>query len=224
MASAYATPQVVSSYLQSECALGRILGPVEEPPTKLTISKFGVIPKKYQVGKWRLILDLSIPEGFSVNDGIDSDLSSIRYPSFDLAAKLIMAERKGALLSKIDIRDAYRIIPVHPGDWWLLGMKWNGQFFIDTRLPFGLRSAPKIFSAVADALQWVMIQQQVPTCIHYLDDFLFVEGAGVQSVALKRACSVLDSLGVPTAPHKVEGPATTLQFLGIELDTVALTA
>ena len=31
---------------------------------------FVVIPKS-ELGKWRLILDLSSPEGFSVNDGVE---------------------------------------------------------------------------------------------------------------------------------------------------------
>ena len=37
----------------------------------LQISSFGVIPKRGQPGKWRLIVDLSSPEGSSINDGID---------------------------------------------------------------------------------------------------------------------------------------------------------
>ena len=37
-------------------------------------------------------------------------------------------------------------------------MSWNGQLYIDTVVPFGLRSAPKVFSAVADAVEWVPLQ------------------------------------------------------------------
>lgn len=42
--------------------------------------------------------------------------------------------------------------------------------------------------------------------------------------ALAAACNLLDTLGVPTAPHKVEGPCTFFTFLGIELDTITQTA
>ena len=52
---------------------------------------------------------------------------------------------------------AYRNIPVHPGDRHLLGIQWQGKTFVDTCLPFGLRSAPKLFNAVADALEWMII-------------------------------------------------------------------
>ena len=55
--------------------------------------------------------------------------------------------------SKIDIKSAYRIVPVHPEDRPLLGMRWQGKIYVDATLPFGLRSAPKIFNALADAAQ-----------------------------------------------------------------------
>ena len=49
----------------------------------------------------------------------------------------------GTLLAKIDIKSAYHIIPVHPADRHQLGMSWKGGIYVDTTLPFGLRSAPK---------------------------------------------------------------------------------
>ena len=49
-------------------------------------------------------------------------------------------------MAKIDIRSAYRVIPVHPEDRLLLGMRWGAWEYIDCVLPFRLRSAPKIFN------------------------------------------------------------------------------
>ncbi len=60
-------------------------------------------------------------------------------------------QRQRRVDDKGDILSAYRNIPVH--DRALLGMEWEGQLFVDRVLPFGLRSAPKIFLAVADAAQ-----------------------------------------------------------------------
>ena len=95
-------------YLQTECELGRVLGPFATlPADKLHISRFGVIPKKSQPGKWWLMVDLFAPEGHSVNDGIPRELCSLRYPSFDSAVHLIVAHGPGALLSKLDIKEAY---------------------------------------------------------------------------------------------------------------------
>ena len=57
------------------------------------------------------------------------------------------------MIAKIDIKSAYRLIPVYPGDRKWLGMKWNNKIYVDGMLPFGLRSAPKIFNSVADAVE-----------------------------------------------------------------------
>ena len=97
-------------------------------------------------------MDLSSPHGHSVNDGIAKDMCSLHYTSIDDAASKILTLGKGAMLAKMDIRQAYRNIPVAPEDKHLLGLQWNDQIYIDQVLPFGLRSAPMIFSAIADAL------------------------------------------------------------------------
>ena len=91
-------------------------------------------------------------------------------------------------------------------------------------IPFGLRSAPKLFTALADAIQWLIKERGTECCIHYLDDYLFVEKPTATAQALHMACATLSDLGVPLAPEKVEGPQTCLVFLGIELDTHTLTA
>ena len=93
------------------------------------------------------------------------------------------------LLAKLDIESAYRIAPIHPDDRSVLGMKWKDEIYIDTCLPFGLRSAPKIFTALADALGWIFTQHGVRDVIHYLDDFLIVgdPGSSECSVALNVA-------------------------------------
>ena len=59
-------------------------------------------------------------------------------------------------MTKMDIMHAYRNVPVHPEDRLLLGMMWEGKVYADKTIPFGLRSAPLIFTAVADALMWMM--------------------------------------------------------------------
>ena len=65
--------------------------------------------------------------------------------------------QKWTLMAKMDIKQAYRNIPVHPTDRYLIGMRWESRIFVDKTLPFGLRwSAPLLFSAVADALAWIM--------------------------------------------------------------------
>ena len=113
------------------------------------------------------------------------------------------------------------MIPVHPGDGHLLGVQWAGQLYFDTRLPFGLRSAPKIITAVVDALQWSMVQQGVLWVAHYLDDYITLgpPGSLVCQNNVDQMLTTCRRLGVPVAPVKCEGPASVLTFLGFELDT-----
>ena len=181
-----------------------------------------VIPKPHQPGKWRLIVDLSSPRGKSVNDGIDPLLCSLSYARLDDAVLRILKVGTGSLLEKLDIESAYRMIPVHPDDRGVLGMRWQGSVCLDAALPFGLRSAPKIFSAVADTLLWIMFRNGITWGIHYLDDYLFC-GTPDSKECLRNldvALYTCKVLGVPVAINKVEAPTTSLTFLGIEIDTV----
>ena len=59
--------------------MGRILGTFQtiDLYTPVHVSHFGVIPKGHQENKWRLIVDLSAPDGHSINSGIKPELSSL---------------------------------------------------------------------------------------------------------------------------------------------------
>ena len=90
--------------------------------------------------------------------------------------------------------------------------------------PFGLRSAPLIFLAVADTLQFMMIQKGASFVDHYVDDFITV---GVpRSTECANNAKIMhhtcEMAGTPVEEGKSEGPATTLPFLGIEIDSVAM--
>ena len=219
--SAYDHPEVVDSYLQNEVSLNRVAELTPATLPWLQVNSFGVIPKPHKPGKWRLIVDLSAPEGHSINDFIPKEKCSISYISVDLIANTILHLGQGAMLAKADVQEAFRTIPVNPADRLLLAMEWKGAIFFDKVLPFGLRSAPIIFTAVADALEWIVRRQGVPYIFHYVDDFILVGKPHSSDCAnylatMLRTCT---SLGVPIAPEKCEGPAKSLTVLGIELDT-----
>ena len=112
------------------------------------------------------------------------------YISTDDAVKKIMELGQGCLLAKVDIEHAYRNIPVRPI---VTGDDMERKIYVDTMLPFGLRSAPKIFSALADALEWILLERGVSVCLHYLDGFLTVGRANSEECEhnlqlIKRVC------------------------------------
>ncbi len=112
-------------------------------------------------------------------------------------------------MAKIDIKSAYRNVPIHPDDRWLLGMMWKGSVFVD---------APKIFTAIADG---VARTRGVNNLLHYLDDF-FLTGAPSSDecrVAKRTLLQVFEDLGIPVAKEK---PTTCLIFLGLEIDSITM--
>ena len=119
-------------------------------------SPIGVIPRKHKPDKWHLIVDLSAPANVSVNEGIERELCSVSYISIDTVVKQINLLGQSTQLAKLDIKQEYRMVPIYRTDRLLLAMKWRGETFIDKALSFGLRSAPLIFTAIADALQFMM--------------------------------------------------------------------
>ena len=141
MHSANTHPQPIDKYVQEELKAGRMIRLEEaEAATAVHVSRFGVIPKPHQKGKWRLITDLSSLKGSSVNDGVSPTLCSVSYASVDDAVRCILGLGGGALMAKFDIANAYRIMPVHPEDRLLLGMKWRGELLVDGALPFGFQA------------------------------------------------------------------------------------
>ena len=78
-----------------------------------------------------------------------------------------------------------------------------------------------IFTAVADALQWIMQQQGVSWVWHYVDDFIMLGAPSSREcaenvVTMHRTC---EEVGMPVEPEKDEGPATENTFLRLKLDT-----
>ena len=222
--SALKNVEFVSSYLERCCAMGETAGPFREPPfPTMHFSGVGVVPKKN--GKLRLIHNLSSPEGGSVNDGISRAEFSLEYTTIDTSVSAIMKLGAGSYLTKIDVRNAFRLCPVRPEDWHLLGIAWQDRFYRNKVLPFGLRSAPYIFNSLSESLEWIIRNTgKIHDILHYLDDFLNVSAPSLPLASLQRTIflDLFRYLRAPVATEKVEGPSTNLEFLGIKLDTGSL--
>lgn len=111
---------------------------------------------------------------------------------------------------------------MHPADRLLLWMAWRRKVYIDAALPFRLRLGPKIFNAIADGLQWILVLQGVKVT-YYLVDFLPFEAPGTNECEKARAVTerVYDKLGLPITAHKTQSPTCAFNFWGIEMDSGA---
>ncbi len=189
------------------------------------MSPLGVVPKKAP-GEYRLIHHLSFPRGASVNDGISPEDASVQYARVDDAVTMIKQLGRGCFLAKTDIKSAFRIIPILPADYDLLGIFWQGKYYYDRVMPMGCASSCRTFEMFSTAIEWVAkTQLSMPHLIHILDDYLMAAPTFDQCrINLDRFLSLCAYIGVPMAPEKTVGPENILAFAGIELDTLSMEA
>ena len=222
--SASKNAELVSKSINKEVERGHTAGPFTTThPTHNHISTIGAAIKSD--GSARLIMDLSHPSGSSVNDSINKEEFPTNYVHFDVATTLVRKMGRGCFLSKIDIKHAFRILPVRPEDWPLLVYFWEGHYYVDLKLPFGGRSSPSIFTNFADLLCWILTTNYKLVAIHYADDYLLFTIPCLLRARenLEILLQVFEFLGIPVALDKLVGPATVVIYLGIQINTMEFT-
>ena len=124
------------------------------------------------------------------------------------------------------MKNAFRIIPIRRLDYSLLGMRWRNLYYYDRYMPMGCSSSCKTFETLSTAVEWIAQNKLgINHIIHLLDDFHII--AKSQSLCQEQLYLFLNLrsyLGIPMASEKTCGPATTLSFAGIELDSVSFEA
>jgi hypothetical protein len=130
---------------------GHVIGPFSAPPFKdLNISPLMATEQKTKV---RPILNLSAPEGNSLNDAVDKiKIRKLTMSSAKKFSQTLLKVGRNAKFAKSDLVDAYKLIPIHPSNWKYYGFKWLGKFFVDTTTPFGSNTAPANFDDVGETL------------------------------------------------------------------------
>jgi hypothetical protein len=116
----------------------------------------------------------------------------------------------------------FRIIPINPADYHLLGIKWRVFYYYDRAMPMGCSSSCSTFETFSTAVEWIAWEKLlIDKLLHLLDDFLIISSTYFVCKAHFDLFIILcDFLGIPIAPDKIFGPSTTLTFTGIELDSL----
>ena len=132
--------------INKEVSLNRLIGPFTRQPLKdFQVSPVQAIPKSTP-GKFRFIHNLSAPHNHSVNDAIPERLKSVSYCKIsEVVDTLLRSEWTAAVLAKVDLKDAFRMVPIHREDWGYLGIKVDGLYFINSVLPMGCGTSCAIF-------------------------------------------------------------------------------
>lgn len=211
----------VEQTILDEIAEGNYIITKEKPTI---ISALGAIPKP-DSDEVRLIHDCSRPQGEAVNDYITT--KAFKFQTLNDAIKLL---QPNYYMAKIDLRHAYRYVPIHKDNYKATGLKWqfSGQahetYMYDTRLPFGAKTSPEIFHRLTQSVRRMMSRKGFPNLVVYLDDF-FVTGSTLNHCqrAFDTLYNLLCDLGFSISNRKVVPPTQRLTFLGVQLDTTDCT-
>jgi hypothetical protein len=226
--SARSQPAIVKDLIDKECEKGFLSGPYKIPPfKKYRVSPLGLAEWKYSKKK-RLILDLSAPHDTydisSINDLICKEECSLTYVKIDDAIKVIRERGRFSLCSKFDIKSTFRQLGIRKDQWHLFCIKWDTQYYFFNRLAFGCRSSPIIFDHLSRAICWIATNVfKVEFNFHLLDDFLTIDRAdSYAEITMALMTTLFKRLTIPLAKHKVVGPCTVIEYMGIILDTEKL--
>jgi hypothetical protein len=189
---------------------------------------------KKEKTKVRPILNLSSPKGKSFNDAVDKvPLLKLTMSSPSIFGQLLLTLGTGAKFGKIDLTNAYKLIPVNPADWKYFGFRWLGMHFYETNTAFGNCTAPAEFDPLPDTINSICksIVNIPPLWVtRQLDDTIFA--APAHSMYAEQYYNtfrtVCKNINVPLAENcpdhvKAFPPSTYGTVLGIEFDSESLT-
>ena len=194
---------------------------IKTPIRPTYVSSLGAVPK--DLDDVRLIHDLSRPNG-GIN--ILAHDTSVVYTTVDRITQLIS---KTSYLAKVDLKSAYRSIPICKECFGLTGIQWQFEgdrektYLFDAKLPFGASMSCRIFQSISDSICRIMSRAGF-TVEAYIDDFVCV---GVDRLSCQ-ACydaliSLIQSLGLEVNWHKAVGPDRCMTFLGVYINCVERT-
>lgn len=132
--------------------------------------------------------------------------------------------RRGDFLTKLDIKDAFFHVPIASEHRDLFRFVWKGRQYRFRAMPFGLSSAPRVFTKLLKPVVGFLRSKLMIRCVIYLDDLLIIAGTLEESLrATQEAVNLLHSLGFTINWAKSQlTPSHTAEFLGFELDAMTM--
>ena len=155
-------------------------------------------------------------------NGVPDKRNNILCKCPKMAVHMVQDLGQGCLLGKSEVKSAFRLLPVAPQDFDQLGFQFENLFYFDKAMLFGCSKSCNTWEKFARFLEFaVKRHSNRGDLLHYLDDFLFGgQGNTDQCQHIMGIFKLtLQSIGVPIAVEKTEGPTTVLCFLGLELDS-----
>lgn len=219
--SATAYPDHVATYISKELEYGALRGPFTTPPFPMFQTSPLMTCEKRDSDSRRVIMDLSFPHGYSVNDGIPKDSylgepMALTYAKVDDLVQLVL-RKQHPLIWKLDLKRAFRQIPCDPLDYPLLGIFWDSQFYFDTAIPFGIRTGSFFCQRMTNALAHMM-HSRGHQLVNYIDDLASGGEPDEAWAGFNDLQALIPELGLSVADDKTCPPSERMVFLGIEFN------
>lgn len=191
-----------------EMLVKRAIVEVTQPFTPGYYSLIFLVPKKN--GQLRPVIDLS-----SLNRYLHVDKFKMTTPQSVRAA---LSPQDYAV--SLDLKDAYFHVPIHPGSWKYLRFAMEDQTYAFVALPFGIASAPQVFTRVFGAIGAFLHRHNV-NIVMYIDDWLiYHRDPAWLLVTVQELLPFLSSLGVLLNLAKSDlTPRQRFTYIGVEFWT-----
>ena len=172
-------------------------------------------------GGIRPITDCSRPVNLSVNFNCDSLLEDFCFKS---VANVTEVLNRFDYMSVVDIKSAYRAVPIHPQHRKFQGFSWfwegEQRWFVENRMCFGLRLGPMYFNLISTFIYDVLTDIYDLEIVNYLDDFISVSRNYVSAVTAQATMiRLLRYCGFHVSFSKIVHPAQCATYLGIVIDS-----
>ena len=183
------------------------------------IHSLGAVPRPG--GTIRSITDCGRPDNYSVNNFCGTLFREFSYKSVD---DVVCMLEENDYMSVIDIKSAYRAVPIRADHRTYVGFKWEiggrERTFVDNRLCFGLRLGPSYFNLISSFIYDTLTNVFSIRVVNYLDDFIVIAPSHEECMfAQSRVVDLLRFLGFHVAFEKITSPSRITTFLGIEIDS-----
>jgi len=190
--------------------IGAIVNAQPEPDQ--FVSTIFAVPKSD--GSFRLILNLK-----KINEYID--IVHFKMEDYRAVCNLLQED---SYMASVDLQDAYHLIPVLRDQQKYLRFRWRGKLYQYTCLPFGLATAPRVFTKVMRPVM-ASLRSEGNLSVQYLDDILLLGLTKMLcNINVQHTVSLLKRLGFLINVNKSELICKKrLKYLGFIFDTSNMT-
>ena len=229
--STYENGEMLTDTIATWVKCGFVAGPFDSPP----MPGFRANPLAAVVrnGKTRPILNMSGPKGRSFNDNVDrSKVDKLFMGTPKQFSHALRDAGEGAVFSKFDIKDAYKLVPAKTEDYKLQGFCWLGKYFVETRLAFGGVPSPINFDRLGKTKDLVVcLRSGTPrkNVFRALDDSPCVapKNSGITEAFSKEMRELCRDVNIPLADNcplreKAFEMTTKGTVLGVGFDSLTM--